>query len=143
MKDLFLSKTDTDEKNIKKIIKFVKNLEKENGLSEEEIKIKYTFGGCSILADTVRYVFANVLGKEVEYSAVSGNGKTHFFVILNDECFDINGKSSFFQLQDFVNSDVFQNEENWQKGLQINRKSTQNLPWFCVDHIHCEERIFQ
>ncbi len=105
-----------------KMIETVKRLERAAGLTNEEIKIKYTLGGCSSLASAIRMTFGACFGKEINsftFSASTArNGKyaTHTCVDVGKGLFvDINGLHTANEVKNFLDSGYFENEEIIQK----------------------------
>lgn len=88
--DFYLSPNEDVEVNINKVIREVVKLEKEFGLSDEEIKCKYSCGLCGDLAELVR-VSLFVYAKQKVFVDVSGIIDEHCSVYIRD----LNSKEVF------------------------------------------------
>ncbi len=122
MEDLVLSVNDSLEDNILAIIDFVKQVEKENGLTEEQIEHKYSCGCCAVLAlELIKENIERLFGttKELEGFAIeTGNKKinTHSYLKLKkdlpeeDLYFDIFGKKTIKEVKKFISSKFWDKE---------------------------------
>ena len=104
-KNLKLSYFDTDEQNILKLIEFVKQKEKERGLSQEEIDFKYTHGFCAALANYIRVSLLKCFG----FDANMASRLNHSFISHNGAYYDILGKKNANEMYEFLESEYFKN----------------------------------
>lgn len=125
MQVLVLNRADQLEDNILAIIDFVKRVEKEHGLTDEQIIVKYTCRYCSVLAcDFVVKTLHSLLGVEEDevdaslQKVATRKAAHHYYVELKQRgkkpvYFDILGKKSLEEMQNFVNSDYW--DETYKK----------------------------
>lgn len=73
MGNFYLSNKDSIETNVQKIIDLVIELEMQNGLDLEEIKIKYTSGWCGHLANLVKHMLLVSTGQKVGLATIDLN----------------------------------------------------------------------
>lgn len=128
MEDLILQSSNTMEENILAIIEFVKQVEREHGLSDEEIEYKYTRGNCKNLAqlailDTLVRLFGKIRGASVVKIDEYNISFPHYYLKVETKkgnaCFyDILGKKSNQEMINFMKSDY------WKK---YNLKVAKNL----------------
>ncbi len=116
MLQLVLNPDSSDEENIYKIIDCVKKLEKEKGLSDEEISKKYTQGDCICLASLIKTLLPNVKIKWFGSSltdahccvAIKGDpdkdSKLEDFIDEDLYYYDINGKKYYDEMREFLSS---------------------------------------
>lgn len=124
---VFEIKNDLSEReNILSFIEYVKTVEKENGLTDEEISQKYTHSDCRCLVSLINSFFPNtnsvmfLLDEEdvhfvVSLDVISKNGE------IQTSYFDINGEKSF--------SDVclFMFENFGRTGIIMSKKTTKQF----------------
>ena len=115
MTDLVLKVSDSIEENILKIIDFVNQYEKENGLTEEEILFKYSYLHhyhlAVVIVDILEKMYGKIRGLGIDKSEYAVNGKVwqaHSWVKYIDyenkkaTYFDIFGKKSTEETNDFI-----------------------------------------
>ena len=111
----------SERENILRLIEYVKTVEKENGLTDEEISQKYTHKDCRCLVSLINSFFPNtnsvmfLLDEEdvhfvVSLDVVSKNGETQ------TSYFDINGEKSFsdvclFMFENFGRTGIIMSKE--------------------------------
>ncbi len=149
MKDLILSESNSTEENILAIIEFVKQVEREHGLSDDEIVYKYTFGLCWQLANFISRTLKFLFGiKDIKEIYRIGNMEYidhHVYVQYRDRklnrCFyfDILGKKTEREVSSFMQSNFW--EELDSKGI---RKSNSDKLFWETDYVDkaCLEHIF-
>lgn len=105
-----------------KMIDVVKQLEHAAGLTDEEIEIKYTMGGCSSLAEAMRMAFSACYQKHLPTinftasTARNGRCATHTCLDIGMGLFvDIKGIHTANDVVTFLDSGYFENAENMQK----------------------------
>ncbi len=148
MEDLYLSKFDSDKTNACKIVEFVKAYEKEQGLSEEDIMVKYTQAYCSTLADAIRMVFGAYLDKVIDTKtffskeASSDRVTSHTYAELGEDVYvDIFGAHDEKDVEEFVNSGFLSDPQATQE-YELNREkyaSTGNIMYVCLGQIHAKD----
>lgn len=119
---VFEIKNDLSEReNILSFIEYVKSVEKENGLTDEEISQKYTHKDCRCLVSLINSFFPNtnsvmfLLDEEdvhfvVSLDVISKNGE------IQTSYFDINGEKSFsgvclFMFENFGRTGIIMSKE--------------------------------
>ena len=116
MEDLVLPTSNTLEENVLAIIDFVKQVEREYGLSDEEIEYKYTRGSCKNLAqlailDTLVRLFGNIRGTSVVKIEYNRSFPHYYFKVEekkgNSYFYDILGKKTNKEMVDFMNGDYW------------------------------------
>ena len=146
MKDLYLSKFDSDETNACKIVGFVRAYEREQGLSDDEIAVKYTQAYCSTLADAIRMVFGACLDKVIDkrtfFSKETENDivESHTYAEIGETFVDIFGAHTEKEAIEFVNSGAL-SEPNARKCFEENKErfaASGNLMYICLGQIHAE-----
>ncbi len=122
MQELILSKDSKLEDNIFAIIGFIKELERENGLTDEEIVHKYTCGHCCELAlDIMKATMDRLYGNVEEisgYTVDTGDKRfpTHTYLKLKrspdaeDIYFDIMGAKTIGEIDKFTKSNFWKDE---------------------------------
>lgn len=115
MKKVILQSNEPSVENIMKLIELIKSLEKEKGLSNDEIIKKYTHSDCKFLVSMVQQIIPKV--KPVLF--VLDEEKFHYFIGVDLEqreaCqkskqqkkiyFDINGKKSYEEACAFMSEE--------------------------------------
>jgi len=129
MEDLILLTTSTMEEKILAIIEFVKQVEREHGLSEDEIIYKYTCGACFelsyyIVKGMLKYLY-NCSFEKLNACYMVGDRKYidhHVYLKMKgkteseDLYFDIFGKKTKQEVDGFMTSDFWkelQNSRDW------------------------------
>lgn len=145
MEDLYLSKLDLDETNASKIVEFVKAYEREQGLNDDEIAIKYTQAYCSTLADAIRMVFGAYLDKVIDTKTFfakeeqEGRVLSHTYAEIGEDKFvDIFGVHNKQEVEDFLDSGFLSAPEAM-KNFENNRErysATGNIMYECLGRIH-------
>ena len=114
MKKLVLNSNDLEEINIRKIIEYVRQFEKEKGLSDEEITHKYTHGDCVCLAFLIKILLPSVKVKwfgscsDDAHCCIAIKGdpkldsKLEDFIDEDLYYFDINGKKYYDEMREFL-----------------------------------------
>ena len=153
MENLILPATNTIEQNVLAIIEFVKQVEREHGLSEEQIIHKYTCGYCGFLVDVVIKTLDKLFGtiKEIKKCTRNINYNDelcyHCYLCLKTAkgksfYYDILGKKTKKQMLSFVNGDFWyrEDEKNWVKDFEYSREYSfkKYVAEACEQHIQAE-----
>lgn len=121
MKEFVIKSELSDRENILRLIEHVKNVERENGLSDKEINQKYTHKDCRCLVSIINRCFPNI--KPVMF--LLDEEDVHFVAMLESEFkngekkttyFDINGEKSFsdvclFMFENFGRTGIIMSKE--------------------------------
>lgn len=126
MNKLVLKSNEPTEENILAIINYVRALERENGLSDEEISYKYTHGDCTCLTTLINYFLPKVkvylFEKEMESShycvGIRGDIVKDSKLAISYEMegrrergckyyYDINGRKYFEEMCSFIESEYY------------------------------------
>ena len=113
MESLTLQNSDATEENISSIIEYVKSIERDNGLTDEQITYKYTQSDCRCLATLIKHFLPDT--ELIMFIAESPSAYEffHFYAAINKnqnrtldfkklKYFDINGQKDFEQAEKFV-----------------------------------------
>lgn len=154
MEDLILSGQEELGVSVTKIIEFVKQLERERGLSEEEIQYKYACGHCDNLAKLVVNLINNLFGKQrtigvdkVEFTRGDGQWTYHSYVkVINpgkgpSDFYDILGKKNYEETQQFIEEMHDGEFELAKKFKGSNFRLTRNFGLFRYVTDTCEQHI--
>ena len=109
MENLVLDEKDDLGSNVLKIIEFVKQVERERGLTDEEMVYKYTHGHCWVLAtcvvETINRIFGEV--KEVQEQSFA-KFNTHWYVEVKTNegefYYDICGKKTKEEVEAYMDN---------------------------------------
>lgn len=105
MEQLRLNVNDATEENIYKIIDYVIKLEKEHGLTDDEIIYKYTHSDCICLAFLIKTLLPNVIVKWFGSCSLDAHC-----------CIAIKGDSNLdSKLDDFIDEDLYYFDINGKK----------------------------
>ncbi len=109
--ELLLYSSDTCETIILKCIEAIRELEKSKGFTDEEISYKYTHGMCGHLATAIRFILqacgkSDFRSQEFSLTPIGNHVmlKTGNFLCCNETYYDISGKFSSEQIEDYINN---------------------------------------
>ena len=150
MKQTYLYTNDSDKVNACKIVELVKAYEREKGLTDEEIVVKYTQGYCSDLADAIRMSFGYCFNKEIETlmlfenETVDGLTHSHSYARIGDLYVDIFGAHTLEEAREFVNSGAL-HDKSAKESFEANREKFdhgETLAFVCLGAVEAKEGTF-
>ena len=117
MENLTLQNNEATKENILAIIEYVKSVERNNGLTDEQIIHKYTQSDCRCLASLITYILPDTELIMFLADSPSAYEFFHYYAAINKnkskntnfenlEYFDINGKKDFKKAEKFVTDQI-------------------------------------
>jgi len=155
------NKNDSTEQIILKFIEYVKDIERERGLSDEQIIAKYTYGCCANLANGIKYILKEkgircdyrTIDCNIPYNECFGNKGPHCLIeIYNTDnlsdteallsytssrlFFDINGKHDTQSIEEFANKFYIEDKKYCKIIKEMNDyEKDDSIPAFAADRV--------